>query len=282
VSASCPAPAELLRYALNRPKDPVGEAVGRHVNGCSACLAETQRISEAAGALRSVASVGGPRTGQCLDEFTVAALADGDLSGAARADVIAHLAVCPRCREQVVSVVRILRDPSVGAALTPREARRGARRAPRAWMSRRRWITGASALTGLAAAAVLVVLLRPDDPGRAIEVAPPTTPVHRDQAITLTRGPRPINPTGAGAPRDTLHWTSVPHADRYRVVVFDRDGKAVFDTQTTDTTLALPEALRAGAGQVHLWRVAARTGWDRWVESELVELKRAPPRPSEP
>lgn len=66
---------------------------------------------------------------------------------------------------------------------------------------------------------------------------------------------------------DSLRWTSVPYADRYQVLVFDREGSLVWEPQTTDTTAALPARLAAAPG-THLWKVEARTGWDRWVASE--------------
>lgn len=281
MTTRCPASAELLRHALGRPDDPAAAAVSRHVSGCASCQAEIGRLREAAAALRHAAPAASPTDG-CLDDFAIAALADGELAESEHVNAVAHLAGCARCRERIASVSRILRDPTVAAARQSIEASGPARRDQPRWTSGRRRLAGVSVAAGLAAAAVMLVVLRPDDPTRTTIAGRPGGPVHRDQATLAASGaPRLISPTGAEA-GDTLRWTSVPHADRYRVVVFDRQGNTVFEAQTTDTAIALPESPRVARSQVLLWKVAARTNWDRWVESELVELERAPSRPRVP
>ena len=67
-------------------------------------------------------------------------------------------------------------------------------------------------------------------------------------------------------------WTSVPRADRYRLTVFDRDGTVVWEAEGSDTAVALPRSILDGRGTALLWKVEARTGWDRWVASELIEF----------
>jgi hypothetical protein len=91
-------------------------------------------------------------------------------------------------------------------------------------------------------------------PGRA--------PVHRSGTITTTPPPSLAVPIA-----DSVRWTSVPLADRYRVTVYDDAGTLLLDTSTPDTAVALPVGLPPGPARY--WsRVEARTGWDRWVESE--------------
>jgi hypothetical protein len=136
-----------------------------------------------------------------------------------------------------------------------------------------------SALTGLAAAAIVLVAVRSDSPsGSSVAGRTSGTPVYRDQAVTTTAAPRLIAPIGVVPAIDSLRWTSVPHADRYRVTVFDRDGNTAHEAQTADTTLALPPPLAFARGQLYLWKVEARTGWDRWVGSELVEFTVSSPQ----
>jgi anti-sigma factor RsiW len=275
VTGDCPASGELLACALARPGEDVSEAIARHVSACPACGAELRRLREAAGALRSVATPSGADAEACLDELTIASFVDGELPAAERPDVMAHLAGCPRCRAQVASVGRLLQDSSVASAQCELEKPLPAH--PGLRLGIRRRVAGASALIGLAAGFILVVV-RSDAPTRSVadEAPTPGTQVLREQAITSTGAPRLIAPMGIVQVADTLRWTSVPHADRYRVTVFDREGTVVREEQTADTTLALPATLGATHGRLYLWKVEARTGWDRWVASELVEFTLSP------
>ena len=93
--------------------------------------------------------------------------------------------------------------------------------------------------------------------------------------MTTTVAPSLIAPLGAMA-ADTFRWTSVPRADRYRLTVFDREGRTVWEVEGTDTAVARPDPLPRQRGTAYLWKVEARTGWDRWVASELVEFSAAP------
>jgi len=52
-------------------------------------------------------------TPACLDEGTIARLADGTLDAGARAAALPHLAACAACRTSVASVARALADPDV-------------------------------------------------------------------------------------------------------------------------------------------------------------------------
>jgi len=77
-----------------------------------------------------------------------------------------------------------------------------------------------------------------------------------------------------------LTWSSVPHADRYQVTLFDQAGSVLWETHTADTTVAVPETVRLTPGVPHYWKVAARTELGRWVASDLTSftLRRARPR----
>jgi anti-sigma factor RsiW len=272
VTAGCPSPAELLLHALDR-RDPATEDITRHLTGCPSCRAEVRHLRDTAAALRHLPEPDVRDIGQCFDELTIASIVDGELRAADHRHVIAHLAACPRCRTQVASVARLLRDPFVAEA--QQEVQRSAPpyRGVRVGSGGRR-IAGMSALTGLAAAAIVLVAVRSDSPSGSSSVAGRTsgTPVYREQAVTTTAAPRVIAPIGVVPAVDSLRWTSVPHADRYRVTVFDRHGNTAHEAQTADTALALPARVAFARGELYLWKVEARTGWDRWVESELVEF----------
>ena len=60
----------------------------------------------------------------CLDEHTMAALADGTLDAAARGRALAHVAMCALCRRAVASVVEALADGPVTHEIEVVEGRR--------------------------------------------------------------------------------------------------------------------------------------------------------------
>jgi len=192
----------------------------------------------------------GSVTPQCLDDETIAALAEGTIDADARAAAMPHLATCARCRLAVASVARALADPAV------------AREIPRPTGARRRlWRVAIPA----AAAAIVVLLAMP---GRNDDGAPP----HRAPTITAVSSPVLMSPVGIVATAETLRWATVAGADRYRTTLFDNAGAVLFETQTADTVVALPDSVRLAPGRSYLWKVEARTGWGRWSASELIEF----------
>ena len=180
----------------------------------------------------------------------VAAYADRGLAAPERARVEEHLAACAACRAEVIAV----------AGLT------------RSLASRRRWAVVAPLA---AAAAVLVLLFAPwQRPGQH------AAPVLREPAVTATVAPTPIMPRGGVVTLPALTWSSVPHADRYQVTLFDQAGSVLWETHTADTAVAVPNSVHLVTGVPHYWKVAARTELGRWVASDLTSftLSRARPR----
>jgi hypothetical protein len=188
-------------------------------------------------------------TAECLDDDTVAALADGRLDDARRAGTMAHLAACAHCRQAVASVARALADPNVSRTI------RVAERPGRTLFYR-------IAVPAVAAALLLIVLR-----------SSPHGAVHRDPTITGTAAPVPETPVGLVAEPGVLRWASVAGADRYRVTLFDAGSRVLFETELTDTVVALPDSIHFLAGRQYLWKVEARTDWDRWAASSLVEFR---------
>ena len=177
----------------------------------------------------------------------VAAYADRGLAAAERARVEAHLAACAECRAEVVAVARLSRS----------------------FARRRRW----AVMAPLAAAAVLVLFLAPWPRLRGHG-----GPVLREPAVTTTVAPTVIVPRGGVANLPALTWSSVPLADRYQVTLFDRDGGVLWETQTADTAVVVPDAVRLVPGVPHYWKVAARTEPGRWVASDLTSFTLSRPR----
>jgi len=64
----------------------------------------------------------------------------------------------------------------------------------------------------------------------------------------------------------------VTRADRYRVTLFRADGSLLYQLELPDTAAPLPDSVPLPPGHRYLWKVEARTGWDRWTTSELVSF----------
>lgn len=263
----CPAPPELLLLALQRPDDRASRETARHVDQCASCQATVLGMCDVALALPSD-DAGATDTGVCLDEMTVARIAEQGVDMAVRRDLISHLGACAQCRNQVVSVGRLLRNASVADEV-------GRNEAPTALpVTRRRQFASAGTLAALAAAAVAFMFAGSGDRGRVTPTPTrvPETETHREQSVTTTAAPSPIAPLGSVAAADTFRWTSVPRADRYRLTLFDTEGTVVWEAEGSDTAMAPPASIVHDPGAAFLWKVEARTGWDRWVASELFEF----------
>jgi len=194
-------------------------------------------------------------TPDCLQDDLIAALADGSLAPYASAAVLPHVASCSHCRAAVASVARVLADPAVARELSVSR-------------SGRRWYPIA---VPLAVAAVLLLLLSsPGDDRSPAHRGPPLPP----PATT----PIPRSPLGAVAAVHDLRWSPVAGADRYRVTVFDATGGVVYAAEASDTVIAVPDSVPFVPGAAYLWKVDARTGFDRWATSELAEFRGAESR----
>src|SRR6267378_2702751 len=120
------------------------------------------------------------------------------------------------------------------------------------------------------AAVLLLLLWSPGDDRSSGHRGPPPPP----PATT----PVPRSPVGAVAAVTELRWSPVAGADRYRVTVFDATGGVMFAKEATDTVVAFPDSIPLVPGASYLWKVDARTGFDRWAASEMAEFRVAGPR----
>jgi hypothetical protein len=248
---TCPAPESLVPHALGAG-DPT---IAGHVEGCSTCRAELARLREAAAVLR------GPRslerrveTPECLDELAIADFVEGRLAPAARASVVTHLLTCARCRSVVRAAGRLLSDTAV---------------APQ---TERRWRRWSVPLGMAAAAAALLLALWPrstDDTG--------SPPGLREPTDTSTVAPVPIAPRASVARVDQFVWSSVPRAERYRLRLYDDEGEILWNAETLDTLVALPDSIALATRVTYFWKVEAQTEWKRWATSDLVEFRLVEP-----
>lgn len=182
-----------------------------------------------------------------LEPEQVAAYLDRTLSAEARGRVEAHLVECRECRAEVVEVERL-----AGSVPGPR-----------------RW----AAVPMLAAAAAAVVLVVTQVGGPAPE------PPHREPAVQSALAPATVAPAGSVSRLEQLTWTGVVGADRYRVALFDAEGRVLWEATVPDTTAHVPANVSAelDAADAYFWSVRARVAWDRWTESGLTEFRVAEP-----
>ena len=176
------------------------------------------------------------------DDALVAYLAH-ELSGEALGRVEEHLARCSQCRQVVLDAREVLRRP-----------RRG------------RWLV----LSPVAAAAALILFFvsGPSEPDM-----PPGQPVHRESPTELRVAPVPLSPVGSTGPLGSFVWNHVLGADRYRVILYNAEGTVLWRGVTSDSLISPPDSLSLRPGQTYLWRVEARTGWDVWEASDVVEFE---------
>lgn len=201
------------------------------------------------------------RTPDCLDDAAIAALVEGRAFDE-RQRAVRHAGECAYCRYRVAALARVSADPAVKKEIEALESDRRSVRSPRiGW----KFI----ATTGLAAAAVLAILVEPTGTLRD-RFIPRGDNVHRESAITTADAPRIISPSGTAREADVLRWTSVAGADMYRVRIWNQSGDVIWSTETRDTLASVPAAVERGVS--YLWEVNARTGWDRWTSSEFVEF----------
>jgi hypothetical protein len=198
-------------------------------------------------------------TPDCFDAGMIAALADGTLPVDARAHALRHLASCALCRRAVASVAEALADEPITHEIEVVEGRTN------------RWRRVLRIGVPLAAAATVLVLLW--------SPANDSPSPHRG-GPGQGAAPSPVVPRGTVDRAQRLVWTGLPGSDRYRVTLFAAQGIVVYETELADTAVVLPDSLRFLSGQPYLWKVEARTGWNRWVTSDLVEftIARAPPQ----
>jgi anti-sigma factor RsiW len=182
--------------------------------------------------------------GPHLEAGLVSAYVDRRLGVSERADVEAHLAQCIDCRTEVVEVHRLI---------------------SRHWA----WLPWSVVLPLAAAAGLLLMIL----PNRE------QAPTHRGQT-QAPDAPVTLRPIGSVATVDTLRWSLVVGADRYRFTVFDAAGMVLWEGQTNDSVAAWPGAVRLLPRAEYYWKVEARVGLDHWTSSPLVEFTlsgRGPP-----
>ena len=167
--------------------------------------------------------------GRHLTSEEVAAYLDNTLSEAECSRAKAHLADCDVCREEIVSVSRLVE------------------RAPR---SNRRYI----ALSAMAAAAVVVIFLaRPPTDSDL-----PSGPLRGPESPAASEGVaavRAITPIGRQTTSEGIvfAWHSAAPGAAYRLTLTGDRGAKVWVQSTNDTTLSIPRSIPLLPGRSYHW-----------------------------
>jgi hypothetical protein len=159
-----------------------------------------------------------------------ASFLDGTLSDDARVEVERHIAECDTCREEIAAASRLV------ATIPP--------------ASRRTLSVWRIALP-LAAGIVAVVMLR--RPATAPVATSAERAVPRDAAAITLVSPAPDAALVPGTTR--LVWRPIDGGIGYRVVIKDSSGAPVWESETTDTVLAVPAGVVLREGETYVWRI---------------------------
>lgn len=260
VPTNCPDDLTLLAFAMGATGDPRADArLAAHLEQCASCRITVLHHRELAVGVRRATREANEVRGECLDEMAIATLAEGAATDEERAAATQHLVTCAACRSQLTELRAALDDAAMTAALP----RTGATR------RRRQAFVGGLSAAGLAAAAVLVFAVGQNQ-NRTHDGTDATM---RDETGALVVAPVAVEPVDIVTSAPVFRWSSVPRANRYRVRVFNPDGVVVWETQTSDTTATPPSPTTLQRGTHYLWKVEARTEFDRWVGSALTEFQ---------
>lgn len=261
MSGRCPPLDQLLGFALEEERMSVLE-LERHLVACESCKEDVATIRQSVAGLRARGVAGGTTTETCLGEFDRIELVEGAVDGERRRYLLDHVSSCEPCRTEVAGLSRALAEPSIADEIAQLETAP----TPAIVGIRSRRATG---LVGLAAAAAVAFFLIAR-PSGTDETA--STVQHRGREFTEMGSPVVVAPVGPATRPINLTWRGVPTADRYRVELFDATGTVLWEVQTNDTIAALPDSVALADGAPYFWKVEARTDFDRWAASELVEF----------
>ncbi|HSU92674.1 MAG TPA: hypothetical protein VLI43_03140 [Gemmatimonadaceae bacterium] len=268
---NCATPAELLLVVIADPRSGAPDDWSDHIGSCSTCRARLDEVRARMASLAATYRVANAH----LDDFSFAEVAGASRMRELADAAVAHLGHCEPCRREQAEIVRLLRDPLVRAeldrdrplSLVPGDAHARVT-VERTSRGSRPYLTRIAA-AGLAAAAALVVsvsVVRSHGPGAETPAA------LRHATIDVAHASLPVAPLGVVRHVDAMVWTSVPHADLYRVSIFDERGQVVWETEVADTTAPAPaKLLEQSSGELR-WRVKARTSFDQWIDSDFAEF----------
>lgn len=195
-----------------------------------------------------------PRDAVHPDAVTLAGYIDRRLPEGERRGVAEHLISCEACRASVMDVSRVTRAES----------------------SRKRTIGGATAITGIAAALVLLALPRDAPVAASGSVAPAA---ERAAAVTTIAsihvwGPDTLPGVRVGSV--TFAWAPITSGAQYRLSLTDASGEERWAASTSDTSATPPDTIDLAPDATYYWVVDALLPDGATASSGIRRLPRAP------
>ena len=254
----CPNDVWVVLWLMGELPEEQQAQVESHVSTCTRCETE---LAELRGTLTSIrADSGGPTQASpgCLSEADLAGWVDGTLDEGARASTLVHLSNCPRCVRSLSALVSALNSQPVAAAIEEAEAAHTGSVSKPA-LSRRLVIAA-----GVAAASIVGLVAV-----RWIALDVEQESVHRGSTESAAAAPELRSPVGQVGVVSEFSWTPVRGSDTYRITLYDAHGTVVWETETDEPRIALPDTIEIARDVQYLWKIAARLQLGRWVSSEL-------------
>lgn len=169
-----------------------------------------------------------------LDATTLAALLDGELEATARATAELHLAWCAACRREYLEAQSLAR--------TNRPSRRVG------WRP-----------VAIAAAAALLVIVSGPPLRRALERGS-IPAADRSSALRAASVDVVVPAPDAVVERDStlrFAWHAPDSGSRFRLTLTDDRGETIWEVETGDTSVVLPDRIPLAAGHAYFWYVDA-------------------------
>ncbi len=169
-----------------------------------------------------------------LSEAEVAGYLDHDLSADERLRIEEHIDQCATCRTEIIALSRLASDTTSERTVPARRA---------SW-----WVAS------VAAVLVVAVLLprltsHPPAAGDGHPVRRVAEPDGRAGIAVVS----PANGATVGT-RPVFTWRAAS-ADLYRITVVTESGDPVWTSNTTETTIALPDSIVLQPGHAYYWHV---------------------------
>ena len=179
----------------------------------------------------------------CPGDERLAALAIGELESPTRDELADHMVACRRCSGRY----RDLASLHEANASPERKTRSG---------SGRRWLGIAALLViGVALALVVRQFDTDGDNGGALR-----------GTATIGAAVEPANRAELTTTPSIISWQPIPGAESYQLLLFDREGGSIWQSEESDTPAAeLPEAIRGRITPLctYLWRIRYVAGLER-------------------
>lgn len=219
----------------------------------------------------------GGRHAGCLDEAALAALVDGGLPPAERADLEAHLADCEWCVRRLALLTSLAGEEVAGEPL-PEGARRVARSplgAPSHRHGSARWAAAAAVIALLSAG--LGWQLSEMRHSRGEVPGAPTPQVRGSQRVVDEHtGIDLLAPVGSTLSLDAerlIQWSAVPESLSYTVTLTAADGTPLWEEESRTTEIRLPNAVALDPGATYYLQVRAHLPDGRTLRSGHIELE---------